>query len=73
MTVEAKSHALRSVFGEKDRAACPFPGEYGGAGRCGVMEEDERDEVLMATCAACASVVSLIRIGFNCVLLGIGI
>ena len=56
--VDRKSHALRSVLGEKDRTQCPFPAQYGGRDRCGVVDEDERDEVLMAICAACASTVS---------------
>lgn len=61
-SVEAKTHALRSVFGEKERESCPYPGQYGGAAKCGVSDEDEKDEVLMATCAACSSVVSLVSV-----------
>ena len=55
--ITTKSHALRSVLGEKEREPCPYPGQYGGPAKCGVTEEDEKDEVLMATCAACSSVV----------------
>lgn len=56
--IEPKAHALRSVGGAADRVPCPFPANYGGSERCGVWEEDEADEVLMAVCAACASTVS---------------
>jgi hypothetical protein len=57
--VEPKTHALRSVLGEKDRAVCPFPGEYGGRVKLGLSEEDEKDEVFMAVCAAIAYFVSI--------------
>lgn len=56
--VETKTHALRSVGGNQDRAPSPFPEQYGGKEKCGVSEEDEADEVLMAVCSACASLVS---------------
>lgn len=58
-SVEAKTHGLRSVLGERERTPCPFPGEYGGREKCGVSEEDEKDEVLMALAAACAKMVRL--------------
>ena len=57
-SVEHKSHALRSVENAAERTTCPFPGEYGGREKCGVSEEDEADEVLMAVCGACALLVS---------------
>jgi hypothetical protein len=57
--IETKTHALRSVFGERERAACPFPGNYGGKEKLGVSEEDEKDETLMAICAAIAINVSI--------------
>jgi hypothetical protein len=46
------------VLGEKERPPCPFPAEYGGKEKLGVSDEDEKDEVLMAVCAACAKLVS---------------
>ncbi|ORX35327.1 hypothetical protein BD324DRAFT_652461 [Kockovaella imperatae] len=52
--IESKPHALRSVLGEKERSPCPFPTQYGGRDKCAVVEDDERDEVLMAVCGACA-------------------
>lgn len=55
--MEAKAHGLRSVHGERERVACPFPGEYGGKEKCAVSAEDLADEVLMAVCAACARLV----------------
>ena len=48
---------------DKERSPCPFPAQYGGKDRCGVTEEDERDEVLMAVCAACATTVSAYQDG----------
>ena len=62
--VEAKAHGLRSVHGERERVACPFPEQYGGNDKCGVSAEDLADEVLMAVCAACASLVGLLFIQF---------
>lgn len=55
--VESKAHALRSVLGDKERTPCPYPSQYGGKEKCGVADDDERDEVLMAICAACAVMV----------------
>lgn len=57
-SVERKSHALRSVEIAAERTPCPFPSEYGGKEKCGVSDEDEADEVLMAVCGACALMVS---------------
>ena len=54
--IEAKAHGLRSV-GSVDKAECPFPAQFGGCEKCGVSEEDERDESLMAICASIASTV----------------
>ena len=56
--VEAKSHGLRNAQ-EKDKVPCPFPDRYGGKDKCGVCDEDGADEVLMASCAALAMLVSL--------------
>jgi hypothetical protein len=55
--VAPKNHQTRN-HGDKDRETCPFPELYGGSAKCGVSEEDEQDEVLMACCAALAQVVS---------------
>ncbi|KAI9632828.1 uncharacterized protein MKK02DRAFT_41140 [Dioszegia hungarica] len=49
-----RSHALRSEWMAAERTACPFPAEYGGRDKCGVSEEDEADEVLMAVCGSLA-------------------
>lgn len=57
--VERKSHALRSVGGTASLVTSPFPGEYGGSEKCGVHEDDEADEVLMAVCGACAVTVRI--------------
>lgn len=56
--VDFKAHALRSVIGGNERVSCPFPGQYGGRDKCGVMEDEEGDEILMSICAACAAMVS---------------
>lgn len=55
--VAPKNHQTRN-HGDKDRETCPFPEQYGGGAKCGVTDEDEQDEVLMACCAALAQVVS---------------
>jgi hypothetical protein len=55
--VAPKNHQTRN-HGDKDRETCPFPDMYGGKGKCGVSDEDERDDVLMACCAAIAKAVS---------------
>lgn len=60
--VERKAHALRSVGGAAQLVTSPFPGEYGGSEKCGVHEEDEADEVLMAVCGACATTVRISRV-----------
>nr|XP_018266942.1 uncharacterized protein I303_00922 [Kwoniella dejecticola CBS 10117]OBR89100.1 hypothetical protein I303_00922 [Kwoniella dejecticola CBS 10117] len=53
-TVEAKAHGLRSIGGAGERTPCPFPAQYGGKEKCGLMEEDEADEVLMGILASIA-------------------
>ncbi|WVQ62449.1 uncharacterized protein L199_000589 [Kwoniella botswanensis] len=45
---EAKTHGLRSVGGASERTPCPFPAQWGGRDKCGILEEDEADEVLMS-------------------------
>lgn len=60
--MEPKAHALRSVGGAAQLVTSPFPGHYGGSEKCGVHEEDEADEVLMAICGACALSVRVILI-----------
>lgn len=55
--VEPKNHQTRN-HGDKDRQSCPFPDEYGGQAKCGVLDADAEDEVLMACCAALAQAVS---------------
>lgn len=55
--VAPKNHQTRN-HGDKDRAPCPFPDQYGGKVKCGVSDQDEADEYLMATCAALAQTVS---------------
>jgi hypothetical protein len=57
--VAPKNHQTRN-HGDKDRESCPFPEQYGGSAKCGVSDEDEQDEVLMACCAALAQVVSVL-------------
>lgn len=57
--VGGRGHALRSVgAAAAERTPCPFPAEYGGREKCGIHEEDEADEVLMAGCGALALLVS---------------
>lgn len=56
--VEPKNHQTRN-HGDKDRELCPFPEEYGGQAKCGVLDADAEDDVLMACCAALAQVVSI--------------
>jgi hypothetical protein len=56
--VAPKNHQTRN-HGDKDRETCPFPEQYGGKAKCGITDEDEQDECLMACCAALAETVSL--------------
>lgn len=65
--VEPKTHSLRSVGGERERVACPFPEKYGGKDKCGVSDEDEKDETLMALCAALAVSVRTLPPFYSCI------
>lgn len=56
--VEPKAHGLRNAQNAKERRAIPFPADFGGKDVCGIHDEDEQDDVLMAICGACASMVS---------------
>jgi len=56
--VEPKAHGLRNSSSARERTPCPFPADHGGSVICGVAEDDEADEVLMAICSACAAMVS---------------
>lgn len=56
--VAPKAHGLRNALNARDRTPCPFPSEFGGSEHCGVADEDEADDVLMAICAATAGLVS---------------
>ncbi|OCF36229.1 hypothetical protein I316_02102 [Kwoniella heveanensis BCC8398] len=55
ITVEAKAHGLRSVGVANERTPCPFPASWGGREKCGIVEEDEGDEVLMGILSSIAS------------------
>ncbi|RXK38092.1 hypothetical protein M231_04651 [Tremella mesenterica] len=52
-TIESRSHGLRKAQ-EKEKVPCPFPEKYGGREKCGVLDDDGGDEILMASCAALA-------------------
>lgn len=56
--VEPKAHGLRNSHQQRERQSCPYPQDFGGKEQCGITEEDEADEVLMAVCGACAVMVS---------------
>ncbi|RSH85080.1 uncharacterized protein EHS24_006673 [Apiotrichum porosum] len=57
--VAPKAHGLRNALNARDRTPCPFPSEFGGSEHCGVADEDEADDVLMAICAATAGLGNL--------------
>lgn len=55
--IAPKVHGLRNAHTARERVPCPFPGEFGGPQHCGVLDEDLADDVLMAICGACATMV----------------